>query len=104
MAKLMGADAEYIMGSRKMESSGLPYIEGDHVVVDGINVCVFQTPDDLIEKIVCLTLTFSVLNVRFPRKNNAFLTYVQLHMLGIDDGARVPTKTLSFHSQTAGFM
>lgn len=96
MARLMGANPDFLVGGDA--ASTTPHIEDGKVVLDG---AVLVEPRTVVERLVCLVLSFSLANLRFPRKLNAMLMYIQLYILGIDDGSRAPMKTLSFRRQIA---
>ena len=102
MAKLMGVELNAIKDS---SHSGVPYAGPDGgVMVDGVIIVQVETlleTEPFLETLLCLVLSFSVLNLSFPRKLNAFYSYIQLYLLGIDEGGRVPLKALSFKQQIA---
>ena len=75
--------------------------EGIHV--SGDQVCfsntTMVTATTAVEKLVCLVAAHSVMNMAFPKKNAAFLSYVQYFMLGIDDGIKLPQRALKIHQE-----
>ena len=95
----MGADLpsaleEAAPGGPRLTPSGDIEVDGKLLV----------KPKGYIEAILCLVASYSVLNISFPRKSSAFLTYVQLYWLGVDDGCRVPAKTMAFRQQIAAML
>ena len=99
MEKLMGSDP--VMEGGTEAANAVPRVEGGNVVIGETTLV---KPRSVVERLVCLTLAYSVLNLHFPRKSNAFLTFVHLYLLGIDDGSRVPLKALSFRQQTTAML
>ena len=83
-------------------------MEGDartvfpHYEADG-RVCAgdqhLASSSDPTDRLVILVLAFSVLHMRFPKAASAFLTYVQLYMMQIDDGVPVPQRALKIKQQ-----
>ena len=85
--KLLGASPDSLQGD---VSTLYPHYE------EGGRGCagrwLLASTEDEIERLVVLILAFSVMNVRFPKSAQSFLFYVQLYMLAIDAGERVPQR------------
>ena len=94
-----------LLGVSKADLTGDKRTAYPHYTAEGNDLCsgsnVLASIDDDVERLVALVMAFSVLHLRFPKKLGAFLTHVQLYMMGIDEGGCVPQRALKIRRQLA---